>query len=257
MQKFSLSFLLPIVGAAGFIIGSELSLLRPKEFILWSLATMSWILIVFAILGLRRLTKHQLKVAIPAVMMIAVAMVTSLLFLDLVSPRRGFILFFAAVLYLFFEHVRHEATRPDAEEKLYIAEYARMVNIGSLFLAAVVCLGVAVFLPFPTWYTIPIFAGVTALWSWHLFYACTEACGRPGTRVLITTMIAAQAYATVLRLPTSIFVGAAVVGVIYYLAASLLPMGQTDSVEPKVVRRLAVGGLLMLLLVILTATWRH
>lgn len=250
-----LSALLPILGAAGFALFSDLSLRRSHEFFLWNLVTAAWIFGAFAALVRGRLRGRLSAVAVPAVGMIALSTVMSLLFLDLVASRTAFIAFFALVLYLFLEHVRRDAAHHGAEERLAISEFARMVNIGSLFLVASAALGLTVFLRFAAWWTIPAFAAVAALWSWHLYLACTDRCVRPGARVLITTFAALQSYVVALALPTSMFVGGALVGVVYYLAANLLPIGATEAIPFRLVRRYVfyAGGLLLLILV--TARW--
>src|SRR5688572_25330551 len=254
MRRF-LPVLLPFAGAIGFAAFSELSLRRSSEFLLWSLTTMAWILAIFAIQAKGKLRGRLTAVAVPAVAMIAISTVMSLLFLDLVAPRRGFIAFFAFVLYLFLEHVRREAADDSLEDRLSISEFARMVNIGSLFLVASVGLGVTAFLPIEAWWTVPPVVAVAALWSWHLFLACTERCVRPGARVLLTTLIVLQTYLVALTLPTSMFVGGALVGIVYYLAANLLPIGATDGIPEKLVRRYVLYGGGSLALILATARW--
>lgn len=250
-----ISVLLPFAGAIGFAAFSELSLRRSHEFLLWSLATMVWILAAFAVLAKGKLRGRLTAVAVPAVAMIAISTVMSLLFLDLVAPRRGFIAVFAFVLYLFLEHVRREAADDSLEDRLSISEFARMVNIGSLFLVASVGLGVTAFLPIEAWWTVPPVVAVAALWSWHLFLACTERCVRPGARVLLTTLIVLQTYLVALTLPTSMFVGGALVGIVYYLAANLLPIGATDGIPAKLVRKYVLYGGGLLALILATARW--
>lgn len=254
MRRF-LPVLLPIAGAIGFAAFSELSLRRSSEFLLWSLITMIWILGAFAALSKGKLRGRLTAVAVPAVAMIAISTVMSLLFLDLVAPRRGFIAFFAVILYLFLEHVRREAADGALEDRLSISEFARMVNIGSLFLVASVGLGVTAFLPVEAWWTVPPVIAVAALWSWHLYLACTERCVRPGARVLLTTLIVLQTYLVALTLPTSMFVGGALVGIVYYLAANLLPIGATDAIPEKLVRKYVFYGGGLLLLILATARW--
>jgi hypothetical protein len=207
--------LLPFIGAIGFAFFSELSL-RPVGIFLWNAATMVWTLATFAALAKGKLRGRLTAVAVPAVMMIAVSTVMSLLFLDLVAPRRGFIAFFAIILYIFLEHVRREAADDTLAERLSISEFARMVNVGSLFLVASVGIGLTVFLPIKAWWTVPPIVVIFSLWSWHLYAACTERCERTGMRVLITTLVALETYLVVLTLPTSMFVGGALVGFVCY-----------------------------------------
>lgn len=254
MRRF-LSILLPFLGAAGFAAFSELSLQQTGLFFLWSFATMIWILGVFAVIARGKLRGRLSAIAVPAVVMIAISTVMSLLFLNLVAPRRGFIAVFAVVLYLFLEHVRRERETRDPEERLSISEFARMVNIGSLFLLASVGLGVTDFLPIQRWWSVPVFAAAAVLWSWHLFMACTADCGRPVSRVAITTLVTLEAYLVALAMPTSMFVGGALVGLVYYLAANLLPIGATETIPYRLVRKyvLYAGGLLLLILT--TARW--
>ncbi|HTK59826.1 MAG TPA: hypothetical protein VL283_01340 [Candidatus Baltobacteraceae bacterium] len=254
MRRF-LPVLLPFAGAIGFAALSELSLRRSHEFLLWSLATMVWILGVFALQAKGKLRGRLTAVAVPAVAMIAISTVMSLLFLDLVAPRRGFIAFFAVILYLFLEHVRREAADDSLEDRLSISEFARMVNIGSLFLVASVGIGVTVFLPVEAWWTVPPVIAVAALWSWHLYLACTERCMRPGARVMLTTLIVLQTYLVALTLPTSMFVGGALVGIVYYLAANLLPIGATEAIPVKLIRRYVMYGGGLLALILATARW--
>lgn len=254
-MRRALPILVPIAGALGFAAFSELSLRRSPEFFLWSGATMLWTLLAFAVLARRNLRGRLSAVAVPAVLMIAISTAMSLLFLDLVAPRRGFIAFFAVTLYLFLEHVRRETALGTAEDRLTISEFARMVNIGSLFLIASAGLGVTIFLPVHPWWTVPPVAAVAALWSWHLYLACTDRCGRPGERVLLTTAVVAQTYLVALTLPTSMFVGGALVGVTYYLAANLLPIGATDAIPAKLVRKYVIYGLGLLALILATARW--
>jgi hypothetical protein len=130
-----------------------------------------------------------------------------------------------------------------------------MVNVGSLFLVASVGLGVAAFLPVQPWWTVPPVAAAAALWSWHLFLACTERCVRPGARVLLMTAVVLQTYLVALALPTSMFVGGALVGIVYYLAANLLPLGATDAIPSKLVRKYVLYGGGLLALILLTARW--
>ncbi|MEK7545659.1 MAG: hypothetical protein AAB554_01110 [Patescibacteria group bacterium] len=254
MRRY-LPILLPFAGAIGFAAFSELSLRRSDEFLLWSLATTVWILSAFAVLAKGKMRGRLSAVAVPAVAMIAVSTVMSLLFLDLVAPRRGFIAFFAVILYLFLEHVRREAAEGGAEDRLSISEFARMVNIGSLFLVASVGVGVTAFLPVQAWWTVPPVAVIAALWSWHLYLACVERCVRSGARVLLTTLIVLQTYIVAIALPTSMFVGGALVGIVYYLAANLLPIGATDAIPSKLVRKYVLYGLGLLALILATARW--
>lgn len=247
--------LLPFLGAAGFFAMSELSLRRPGEFFQWSLATVAWILLAFFALARGKMRGRLTWIAVPAVAMVSLSTVASLLFLDLLATRHGVIAFFAVVLYLFLEHVRRETASDDPEERFVIGEFARMINIGSLFLMAAVGLGIVVFLPFPSWWTVLAFAAVASLWSWHLFLACTRDCGRPLARVLVTVLVVVETFLVALRLPVSMFVGGALIGLVYYLAANLLPVGATETIPAKLIRKYAmfVGGLLLLLL--LTARW--
>lgn len=255
MQKPQATIILPIAGAIGYIVFSELSLGGSNQFLLWSLATMAWILVIFTALVYGKLKGRLLAVSVPAVLMISVSTVTSLLFLDLVSPRRGFIIFFALVLFLFLEHVRHEISTPSDEERLYIAEYARMVNIGSLFLVATASFGTAAFLPVPPSWSLAAATAAAFLWSWHLYAACVDRCGRPWSRALITTLIVAETYAVVQRLPVSMFVAGALVTVPYYLAANLLPIGETDAVSAKKIRKHVLVGVICTLILLATARW--
>lgn len=246
---------LPILGAAGFAAFSELSLSRSGEFFWWSLATMAWILAAFTLLARKKLRGRLTPIAIPAVAMIALSTVMSLLFLDLVAPRHIFIAVFVVVLYLFLEHVRRETLSDDPEERLSISEFARMVNIGSLFLIASVGLGVTAFLPIQRWWTLPFVVLVSGLWSWHLYYACAQPRVRPLSRMGLTMLIVLETYLVALTLPTQMFVGGALVGTVYYLAANLLPLGAVENVSIRLVRKYVfyAGGLLMLMLV--TARW--
>ncbi len=254
MRRF-FSHLLPILGAAGFAVFSELSLRRPdQEFFLWSAVTAAWILIVFGAIVIRRPRRRLLWLAVPAVLMISTSLVVSFLFLDLVSPRHGFVAFFTILLYLFYEHVRHEVNAPDQDERLTIAEFARMVNIGSLFLIASVGIGLTIFMPVPYPWVLAGLALVTALWSLHLYYACAEHCPRPLSRVGITIVVVLQTSLVALRLPTSMFVGGALVGVAYYLCANLLPLA-SDAVSPRLIRRYVVVAMAMLGLVFSTSRW--
>ena len=116
-------------------------------------------------------------------------------------------------------------------------------------------LGVTVFLPVQPWWTVPPVAAAAALWSWHLYLACIDRCGRPGERVLLTTAVVVQTYLVALTLPTSMFVGGALVGVTYYLAANLLPIGATDAIPAKLVRKYVIYGLGLLALILATARW--
>lgn len=250
-----LAYLLPLLGAAGFVLFSEFSLRRDAEFALWSVITAVWILIVFGALVVKRPRRRLLWLAVPAVLMISTSTVVSLLFLDLVAPRHAFVAFFALLLYLFYEHVRREVAAPDQEERLTISEFARMVNIGSLFLLASVGIGVTIFLPISSWWVLLILGGVTALWSWHLYYACVEQCGRPLSRVLITVAVVLQTALVALRLPTSMFVGGALVAIVYYLCANLLPIGATDAISARLIRKYAIVGTAMLAAVLATARW--
>ena len=83
--------------------------------------------------------------------------------------RRAGLALFGLVLYLFLEHVRREDAAHELEERLSISEFARMVNIGSLFLIVSVSVGLPAFLPVETWWTIPPIIIIAGLWSWHLF----------------------------------------------------------------------------------------
>jgi hypothetical protein len=250
-----LNAVLPVFGAVGFAVFSELSLSRSDQFFWWSLATMAWILGVFALLARKKLRGRLTPIAIPAVAMIALSTVMSLLFLDLIANRHAFIAVFAVVLYLFLEHVRRETLTDDPEERLSISEFARMVNIGSLFLIASVGLGTTAFLPIQRWWTLPFVVLVSALWSWHLFFACAQPRVRPFSRMGLTMLIVLETYLVALSLPTQMFVGGAMVGIIYYLAANLLPLGAVENVSSRLIRKYAfyAGGLLMLMLV--TARW--
>lgn len=250
------AFLLPVLGALGFFAGSSLSLRQSGRFFLWSLATMAWILLVFLLIVRGRLSGPLVRVAVPAVAMIAISTVASLLFLDLVAPRQAFIVVLTVVLYLFLEHVRREVAHPDPAEVLSITEFARMVNIGSLFLLAVVGIGLTFFLTLPMRYTVPPFAALAVLWSWHLFGACYKDCGKNvPLYVALAAAVVIEAYLVVLRLPTSIFVGGAVVAVVYYLAASVLRASIEKRVTARLIRRYAAAGLGLLLLLLLTARW--
>lgn len=250
-----LNAILPLLGAAGFAVFSELSLARSGEFFWWSLASMAWILAAFAALARKKLRGRLTPIAVPAVAMITLSSVMSLLFLDLVAPRHAFIAVLAVVLYLFLEHIRRETLSSDPEERLSISEFARMVNIGSLFLIASVGLGVTAFLPIQRWWSLPFVLLVSVLWSWHLYFACAQPRVRPFSRMGLTVLIVLESYLVALTLPTQMFVGGAVVGIVYYLAANLLPLGAGEGVSEKLIRKYALyaGGLL--LLVLATARW--
>ncbi len=250
-----LSALLPFLGGGGFIALSEVSIDRPQDFLWWSLVTTTWILTVFFALVHGKLKSRLTPVAVPAVLMIAVSTIASLLFLDLVANRHMFIAVFGLVLYLFLEHVRREDAAHDLEERLSISEFARMVNIGSLFLVASVAVGVPAFLPVQTWWTIPPMILIALAWSWHLFVACTERCVRPRSRILLTALVVVETYLVALNLPTSMFVGGALVGISYYLAANLLPIGATDAIPGRLIRKYAIYAGVALALVLLTARW--
>ncbi len=250
-----LTFTLPLLGAGGFITLSEISIARPHDFFWWSLVNVTWVLTVFFALVHGKLKSRLTPVAVPAMLMIAGSTVMSLLFLDLVAPRHGFIAIFGLVLYLFLEHVRREDAAHAFEERLSISEFARMVNIGSLFLISSVAVGVPAFLPIPTWWTIPPMIAIAALWSWHAFLACTEACVRPHSRILLTTLVVTETYLVALNLPTSMFVGGALVGIVYYLCVNLLPIGATDAIPLRLVRRYALYAGTALALILLTARW--
>jgi hypothetical protein len=254
--KFKLASLIPLLGAAGFIVGCEYSLHQPTRFLLWSLATVAWILLTFAVLARGKLKGRFLAVSIPAVVMIAVSTTTSLLFLDLVSPRRWFVVFFAAVLFLFLEHVRHEVEASSDEERQYLAEYARAVNIGSLFLVATAARGLDIFSPIPWWSTVLFMAAVALAWSWHLCLACVADCDRSRLRIALTALTVLETYLVVMWLPVSMFVGGATVALAYYLAAMFLPLGaSTDPDVGKRARRYALMGAVMLALIYVTARW--
>lgn len=254
MRRF-LTALLPLLGAAGFAVFSELSLARTNEFFWWSLASMAWILTAFALLVSKKLRGRLTPIAVPAVAMIALSSVASLLFLDLIAPRHVFVAVLAVVLYLFLEHIRRETLSDDPEERLSISEFARMVNIGSLFLLTSVGLGVTAFLPIQRWWTVPFVVLISGLWSWHLYFACAQPRVRPLSRMGLTMLIVLESYLVALSLPTQMFVGGAVVGIVYYLAANLLPLGAEERASAKLVRKYAfyAGGLL--LLVLATARW--
>jgi len=247
--------LLPVFGAAGFAVFSELSLSRSGEFFWWNLASMAWILAAFMFLARKKLRGRLTPIAVPAMAMIALSSVMSLLFLDLVAPRHAFIAILAVVLYLFLEHVRRETLAADPEERLSISEFARMVNIGSLFLIASVGLGITAFLPIQRWWTVPFIILISALWSWHLYFACAQPRVRPLSRMGLTMLIVLETYLAALSLPTQMFVGGAVVGIVYYLAANLLPLGAAEHISIRLIRKYAfyAGGLLLLVLV--TARW--
>ncbi len=253
LEKLALA--VPFLGAGGFIALSEISIDRTHDFLFWSAVNAAWILTCFFALVHGKLRSRLTPVAAPAVLMIAISTIASLLFLDLVAPRHWFIALFALVLYLFLEHVRREDLSHDPEERLSISEFARMVNIGSLFLIASVGIGVPAFLPITAWWTIPPFVAIALLWSWHLFLACTETCERPRSRVLLAALIVAETYVVALSLPTSMFVGGAVVGIVYYLAANLLPMGAAETIPTRLVRKYALYAGLALALILLTARW--
>ncbi len=246
---------LPVLGAGGFVALSEVSIGRPRDFLWWSLITSAWILTVFFALVHGKLRSRLTPVAVPAVLMIAASTIASLLFLDLVANRHAFIAVFGFVLYVFLEHVRREDAVPASEDRLSISEFARMVNIGSLFLVASVGVGLPAFLPIETWWTIPPMVVVALLWSWHLYLACTEQCARPRSRVLLTAVVVVETYFVALNLPTSMFVGGAVVAIPYYLAANLLPIGATDALPGRLVRKYAIYAGSALALVLLTARW--
>lgn len=250
-----LPILLPFIGAIGFAAFSEFSLRRSSEFLLWNGATMVWTLATFASLAKGKLSGRLTAIAVPAVMMIAVSTVMSLLFLDLVAPRRGFIAFFAIILYIFLEHVRREVADDSKAERLSISEFARMVNIGSVFLVASVGIGVTVFLPIRPWWTVPPVLIIFSLWSWHLYAACTERRERTRMRVAITTLVAIETYLVAISLPTSMFVGGALVGFAYYLAANLLPVGATDAIPAKLIRKYVVYAGILLVFILATARW--
>jgi hypothetical protein len=252
-MRRSLTLLLPVLGAAGFIVFSELSLKREGEFFLWSLATGGWILAVFAVLAVGRIRGRLLWVSIPAVLMIVLSVVTSLLFLDLVSPRRGFVIFFALVLYLFFEHVRHEIANSSQDERITIAEFARMVNIGSLFLLVSAGLGMTIFLPIPFWWTLIVLVPVAVLWSWHLYAACYGA-ERPVWQVAVSSILTIETYLVALRLPTSMFVGGALAAVVYYSASNVLRAG-AEPLPPKLARKYLIMAAVMVAAILLTARW--
>lgn len=247
--------LLPLLGALGFFVFSELSLDGPREFLIWSPVAFIWILAVFTALAAKRLKGRLVRIAIPAVAMIAISTVLSLLFLDLVAPRHAFVIFFSAVLYLFYEHVRREIEAPNPEDSASIAEFARMTNIGSLFLLATVGIGVTVFLSVKQTYTVIPFAAVAFLWSWHLFKACYADCGSPRLKTVVTAILLIEAYIVALGLPTTMFVGGAMVGIIYYLAVNLLRGGPNAKLPERLVKRYIYVGLALMLTLLLTARW--
>jgi hypothetical protein len=253
--KLKLASLIPLLGAVGFIVGCELSLYQSNRFLLWSLATVGWILLTFAVLARGKMKGRFLAVSIPAVIIISVSTTTSLQFLDLVSPRRWFVVFFAAVLFLFLEHVRHEVEASSDEERQYLAEYARMVNIGSLFLVATAARGLTIFMPVPWWSTVLFMTAVALAWSWHLCLACVADCDRSRVRIVFTALTVIETYLVVMWLPVSMFVGGATVALAYYLAAMFLPLGSAGPDVGKRARRYALMGAIMLALIYLTARW--
>lgn len=248
-------YLLPLLGALGFFVSSELSLRSPRDFAIWSPIAFVWILLVFGLLAAKRLRGRLVRIAIPAVAMIAISTTVSLLFLDLVAPRHGFIIFFSAVLYLFYEHVRREIEDPNPEDSASIAEFARMTNIGSLFLLATVGIGITIFLSVKQTYTVVPFAVIATLWSWHLYKACYADCGNPRAKTLITALLLTEAYIVGLALPTAMFVGGGMVGVVYYLAANLMRGGPGKKLSERLIRRYVIVGLALMALLLITARW--
>lgn len=216
---------------------------------------MAWILLVFAVLAIGRLRGRLVRIAIPAVLMIAISTVFSLLFLELVAPRHGIIVFFAFVLYLFLEHVRREIRKHNEEDSQSIAEFARMVNIGSMFLISTVGIGLTIFLGIPAWMTLLPLTVVAIAWSWHLYAACYKDCDKPWPRILLTTVIVVETYLVALRLPTSMFVGGALVGIVYYLAANLFRASIEGRITVKLVKRYVIVGAGLIALLLLTARW--
>lgn len=246
---------LPLLGALGFFALSELSLRGPGEFLIWSPVAFIWILLAFSLLAARRLKGRLVRIAIPAVAMIAISTVLSLLFLDLAVTRHGFIIFYALVLYLFYEHVRREIESPNPEDSASIAEFARMVNIGSLFLLATVGIGVTIFLSVKQAYTVLPFMLVSAFWSWHLFKACYSECGSPRMKTVVTTILLTESYIVALSLPTTMFVGGALVGIVYYLASNLMRSASDSRLPEHLLKRYAYVGGALILILLLTARW--
>lgn len=255
MAKLKIRALVPLLGAAGFLVGCELSMRQPEHLLLWSLATVAWILLIFAILAFGKIRGQLVAVSIPAVVMIAVSTTTSLLFLDLTEPSRGLFIFCAVVLYLFLEHVRHEAEASSDEERRYLAEYARLVNVGSLFLVAATVQGLAIFLPIPWWAPVLAMMPVALIWSWHYHLACVTDCGQPRLRVLLTALVTVEAYLVAVRLPVTMYVGGVTVALAYYLAALFLALNPAAPETPRRARRYAVIALIMLILVYATTRW--
>jgi len=248
-------FALPYLGAVGFFVSSELSLRGADAFLVWSPVALVWILFIFMLLAMGRLKGRQSRIAIPAIAMIAISMVLSLLFLDISSMRHGFIIFYSFVLYLFYEHVRREIDAPNPEDSASIAEFARMTNIGSLFLLATVGIGITIFLSVKQTVTVPIFAAIAAFWSWHLFKTCYVDCGDPRVKTLVTTILVTESYIVALALPTTMFVGGAIVGIIYYLASNLMRAPSHKQIPERLLRRYMYVGTILVLAILLTARW--
>lgn len=248
-------YFLPLLGALGFFVSSEFSLRSTKDFFIWSPIAFIWILFIFTLLAAKRLKGRLVRIAIPSVAMIAISTVLSLLFLDVVAPRHVFIVFFSIVLYLFYEHVRREIESPNPEDSASIAEFARMTNVGSLFLLASVGIGITIFLSVKQIYTILPFAFISLLWSWHIFKACYSECGNPRTKTLVTTLLLIQSYIVALALPTTMFVGGAMVGIIYYLASNMMRGAPENRLSDRLARRYLYVGISLMLLLLLTARW--
>lgn len=182
----------------------------------------------------------------------------SLLFLSFLEGfywRQFFCLITAVLLGVFLEMIylwfhRRPKYQPNALENI-----SAHLNLLTVFLLASSAYSLIIFLAFPLWLLLILFALSVLILTYELCWVDNVIFPASWPYLVVITLITLEVFLAVSFLPNSVYISGLIVAVVYYLMTGLARNWFLGVKENKVIKRYLLISLIILLIVLLTAKW--
>ncbi|PIS04784.1 MAG: hypothetical protein COT81_04525 [Candidatus Buchananbacteria bacterium CG10_big_fil_rev_8_21_14_0_10_42_9] len=238
-----------------FGLSLELLLRFPKHIVIIATTISVIVAVSVWLLNIKKIRPGQTSALSVVPLLVIWATYAFLVFIQGAILRQLIIISATLLLYIYLEQVYVFLYRPAKFQRYSlqnISIYIILIALYGLFSAG---FGFIIFFNAPIlWFIIPtIFFALTA--TYHIAWVTEMSFDDSASYLIAVPYILAQAFIAVSFMPTSIFVNAAILSLVFYTTMGVVRNAWLNRLEKKVVRRYSIISLAALFLILVTAKW--
>jgi len=221
-----------------------------------SLYLLSLALLLIIFFSIKALSKQSVyKNFLINNLLYTIAVLSFIIFIELSLLKIIFALLFSIILFISLENIYLFNAKSIKYQPYSLQNFSSYFNLISCFLLYSSFFGFMIFLQTPMWFLLLAVIVVTSLLIYQLMWVSSINSKKSRPYILLITLLVSEGFWALAFLPTSIYVNALLLSVVYYVVVGLTLNQLLGILNRSVVKRYVTIVSIIILTILLSAKW--